>query len=59
MSTAPPTNQPTENANLITGLAAAQRQAETEQTKEDGQFAGFQHQREVVSSDVQKILANI
>ena len=33
------------------GLAAAQRQKEEEQTKENGQFAGFQQQREVEVSD--------
>jgi len=46
VATAPPINQPTENVNLMSGLAAAERQRETEQTKNDGEFASFQRRRE-------------
>ena len=41
VATAPPINQPQPNVNLMPGLAAAQRQAESEQTKEDEDFFGF------------------
>ena len=43
----------------MTGLAAAGRQAETIQIKEDREFAGLQQQREVEVSDAKKRLANI
>lgn len=46
IATAPPINQPAENVNLMSGLAAAERQRETEQTKSDGEFAGFQQSKE-------------
>ena len=46
IATAPPINQPAENVNLMSGLAAAERQRETEQTKNDGEFASFQRRRE-------------
>ena len=54
LSTAPPINQPQPDANLMTGLAAAGRQAETEQIQQDREFAGFQQQREVGVSDAKK-----
>lgn len=57
IATAPPINQPAENVNLMSGLAAAERQRETEQTKTDGEFAGFQQQR--ADEDPVKRLANI
>ena len=57
LATAPPINQPSENVNLMSGLAAAERQRETEQTKTDAQFAGFQQQR--ADDDSVKRLANI
>ena len=59
IATAPPINQPAENVNLMSGLAAAERQRETEQTNSDARFAGFQQQREVEVSDAKNRLANI
>ena len=48
VATAPPINQPAENVNLMSGLAAAERQRETEQTNSDAQFAGFQQSKEEI-----------
>ena len=59
VATAPPINQPAENVNLMSGLAAAERQRETEQTNSDAWFAGFQQQREVEVSDEKNRIANI
>ena len=43
----------------MSGLAAVERQRETEQTNSDARFAGFQQQREVEVSDAKNRLANI
>ena len=43
----------------MSGLAAAERQRETEQTNSDARFAGFQQQREVEVSDEKNRIANI
>ena len=54
VATAPPINRPVENVNLMSGLAAAERQSETEQKNNDAQLARHQQQRAYETPESQK-----